>query len=117
MELKKDTDFFIGKSLMQICFGLYQLQLNFNDNIRIEVSEGAVYEDIKKTQFLWNFSNGRLPFPINNLIEYTITKANFSEENSLTLFFNNNEKLKIISAGDNKESYIVNKGNDFEVIY
>lgn len=116
MDLKNDTEFLIGKSLLQVCFGLYQLQLNFKDNVRIEISDSIIYEDLNGTIFTWDFKDGRKPFSINNLIELTITHANLSN-NDLILIFSNKERIKIKSGEDNLESYIVHNGNDCQIIY
>src|SRR6188768_14291 len=117
MEIRKNIDFLIGKILLQICFGLYQVQLNFNDGVSIEIGGEIIYKAFNKQQYIWKYSNGRILFPINNLIEFTINKAVFSDDKSLILEFSNGECLTINSTGDNNESYIVKSGNDFEVIY
>ncbi len=114
MDLKNDTQFLIGKTLLQVCFGLYQLQLNFNDNVRIHVVDSIIYEDLNGAIYKWNFNDGRKPFPISNLIELTITHANLSN-NDLNLVFSNSERLKIKSGEDNLESFMVYNGDDWQV--
>lgn len=116
MEIKKEINFLLGKSLIQICYGLYQIQLNFNDNIRIEVADSLIFQNSDGIIYNWEYNNGRNSLPINSLLECTVSNAEFLE-NNLLILFNNNESLKILSGGDKNESYIVHNGTDFEVIY
>lgn len=117
MDIKKNTDFFIGKKLRQVRFGLYQMQLYFEDEILIEIGAGIVYSTGNGNNQIWSYTDSKNIFSINNLLEETIGEAVVDDVDNLRLSFENGENLEIKAAKDGNESYIIYYKQDFQVIY
>ena len=117
MEIKKDIQFIIQKKLMQICFGLFMIKLNFEDEIIIEIADSIEYTKKDSKVQKWNYTSGRKIFSINNLLEIPVKKAVVDIGENLILDFENGDSIMIRAGKDGNESYIIYCKKDFQVIY
>ncbi|MDQ3396138.1 MAG: hypothetical protein M3512_18790 [Bacteroidota bacterium] len=116
MDIKKDLHFLIGKTLMQISFGLYQVQLHFSEDLLIEVGHGIDFFELNGASQKWRYSTGREYFSLNILLETTVIKANVDLSNNLIINFENEKTLKILKGKDGHESFIIYNKGDFQVL-
>lgn len=116
MDIKKDTIFIIKKKLKQVCYNLYQVHLKFEDEIFFEIGEGIEFTGKNGAIKKWSYTDGRVCFSINSLLELSVEKAQVVERYNLTLVFENEEKLQMLSGEDDAESYVVYHKKDFQVI-
>jgi hypothetical protein len=109
-------NFLIGKELLQLCIGLYQLILNFTDqliisaecNLRLEYPDGSVIEVSCDSPEL----AGRLTCLLGRTIETIKTDVN----GELNLVFFGGFQLSIIDSNEDEESFIITMGNHEMVV-
>jgi hypothetical protein len=94
----------LGKTLQQVRFGLYQIQLVFDDDLIVSVGEKLTHKSADGVLQIWSFLDGRRNISINNLLEIKVANAQF-EGGDLKIDFANDESLIIHSGTDGLESY------------
>jgi hypothetical protein len=111
-----DINFLLGKELLQICFGLYQVILNFSENASISVEHRLVYANKSGECFTWNCGQ-RNNLPIQSSLGYKVVEANLTPEQSINLVFENQDELTIqVSENKKFESYQINYGAKYFVV-
>ena len=116
MDIKQDLSFIIRKSLIQLRINLYTIDLIFENGIIISIANEVVYIEGENRIQIWDSVNNP-KFSINKLLGILIVNAKVDEQDNLIIEFRNNGTLIIKSAKDIHESYIINNGDDFQVIY
>jgi len=118
MNLREDCSFLYNQYVQQICFGLYDLQLRFHEpTTSISTGSEVIYYPKNGDAQKWNGTNGRDSFSMNNILEIPVIGAFLDKTESLNIYFENGDKIKIVADSDGYESYIVHNNRDFEVIY
>jgi hypothetical protein len=107
--LKKGVDlsFFIGRELIQICVGQNEVILRFHkEDLWIRIQSEIVHEDSLKRRCSYNnYSIAALS--IGNLLGHRITHVHGTEDGTLSLSFDNDEKLEILDTDPAFESYAI----------
>ena len=97
-------DFLVGQTLVQICFGLHDLRLNFDKEAAIHIESevtiqrpsGEVLHEVNMP-----FASQRLA----ELLDQQITQVSASKGGCLELEFSGNFRLKIHDSNKHHESY------------
>jgi hypothetical protein len=104
----------IGKELIQVCIGLYQVILRFTEELSITVQclyyfnrEGETFEGSGEDPSI----SKNLVFLLGNSIE----SAQIQEDNKLIINFSNNCRLTLVDDSESYESFIITNGT-FEII-
>jgi hypothetical protein len=107
--------FLVGKELVQICIGLYQLILNFSDQVSIAVEcmirlcrpDGSMLEI--------SCDAPELTRALTCLLGYTVVSINTEFEGEMILKFSDGSKLFIVDSNEDQESFTITTP-DLEVI-
>lgn len=99
-----DLEFLNGKSLIQICFGRYDIQFNFKEEITI--SSGDIVEIVEngKKQIISPLNDCSMLL-IQKLLEKEIVGITVESDKNLKLSLANNVNLLFLSTDDVSESY------------
>jgi hypothetical protein len=115
--LPKDVNlaFFNGKTLLQACFGLHDLILNFDGDVSLTVTSSvgcmALDESIRQ------YDDFRQIAPVVvALLNQTILSAEGDEAGTLTLKFDGGEMLAIYDDSKEYESYTIKNGEQMIVV-
>jgi hypothetical protein len=118
--LPKDFDCgrLVGRFLEQICYGLYQIQLRFDQALTISVESSFLYKDPAAPQ------PKRIDIPggpaiqscLLHLLHHTIVKASGDDEGTLTLEFDNGHVLQCLENEGPYESYQINIGDRLIIV-
>lgn len=109
----KETDdliFLIGKELQQICYGRYDLQFNFTDELSFSVySKVTLFRNsVRESFFVSDLSTENRTISLNILLGQTIIKYNIEDFQSLILTFSNKLALYIDGSEKDNECYTIN---------
>lgn len=110
------TDFIVGKKLMQVVINRYTIDLYFQDVIHIQIGSPIIYSE-GRTGIIsqWDYINNQ-PFAINELIDQVAISAEVDEDENLTLEFEDHGRLFIKAKKDIGESYIISHRDDYQVV-
>jgi len=105
-----DTSFFVGCTLEMVCFAQYQVNLHFDQRIRVVVL-GAYSE-----------SNDRVrEVPVQesslmSLVGAVVSRATPGSDGSLTLEFGTGQHLRIYDNSRHYESYSIANGDEVTIV-
>jgi hypothetical protein len=105
-----------GPKLLQVCIGLYQIILYFENSFTLNIDDSLEIIKDNKIVSSWNYKNGNSPIVINYLLEFSIIDFNICE-NYLELIFENNYSMRIFASNDGLESFHIILGEDYNVFY
>lgn len=112
-----DLSFFIGKELMQVAVGSYDVQLHFYESVslsvqgRIEhISEGVV------TEWIGDENKPLAAASLLGLLGSSVTSVQGDSDGTLTVHFTNGDLLKIFDDNEHYESYQINPGDGKNII-
>ena len=106
--LKPDLDlsFFAGRYLSQICIGVADCILNFDDELTILVTSAIGYLDTKDAYF--RGEDFRKAFPhIACLLNKTVSHAQGTPDGTLQIYFRDAGRLDIFDDSKQFESYVI----------
>lgn len=114
-DLDKNTDTtpLIGKVLIQICVGLYQLIMNFDNDLTISVESQLIYRYDGNEVIIDSYPEKC--HCLMTLIGKKIQNAAIRDKQSLVLVFNGKEELEVIDSNEEFESFQVT-GQDIDII-
>ena len=109
--LNENWGFFTGRELTQLCIGLYDIQLHFNDGLSISIHSGDPGSSFNhKTKLVSSSEVKGMPGGAVTLVSLlgAIVQRVVSE-NDTTLFikFNNEEELRIYDGSETYESFVI----------
>lgn len=99
-----DLEFLNGKSLTQICFGRYDIQFNFKEEITISSGDTVEIVENGKNQIISPLSDCSMLI-IQKLLDKIIVRVNVESNKNLKLTLDNNVNLLFLSTDDVSESY------------
>jgi hypothetical protein len=115
--LPKDINlsFLRNRELIQICFGAYQVQFNFDKIVRIYVHNAFSYVNATGSVSEMK-SAASAAVLVDKLIGKTVTEVNPSEDGTLQITFNSGEMLTFYDDNRAYECYeILNDGKTIPV--
>jgi hypothetical protein len=116
LEPGTDLSFLLGKTLEQMCRGLYQLQLNFSEDTGIHIETNTEYRP-GASDVVWRWSLGsRAEFPIYGLLHEEIEAFEVRGGGILKLRFTNAEEVTIVPDGECVEAYQIMCGEIYIVV-
>jgi hypothetical protein len=105
-----DLGFFIGRTLLQVCFGANSLILNFDGYVSVNVSSAVGCLDTDGSiQRHINFHE--VASKLIGLIDQTIISANSDHSGTLLLNFNGGGILAVYDNSEQFESYFIRNGD------
>jgi hypothetical protein len=102
-----------GQSLVQICFGVGQIQLRFDKDLTIAVTSAFLYKDspVSDARTINIPDLPAVQSSLLQLLHHTIAKAHGNEEGTLTLEFDNGHVLQCLDQ-PYYEAYQIIQGED-----
>lgn len=98
-----DFEFLIDKRLLQVCFGLFQLILNFDEDISITIEGNFDLSLSNKNKYKESIS---IEYDeVLFLIDQTIKEVQVLDTKTLEINFSNNKNLKLFDNNTNSESF------------
>jgi hypothetical protein len=114
-QVDADLSFFVGKSLEQICFGSYQVQLNFSETVSLNVESRLVLttaqDDVLELQQPYSDAGGLLA-----LLGTEVLSAWADANGDLSLEFSNKSTLKVLNENAAYESYQIMNGSSSIIV-
>jgi len=99
-----DLSFLMGREVVQIAIGIYQVIFAFDEDVTISVEEHFRYACQTATSD-WRPGANHAAAATVDLLGTTVKSVSRSEENTLDLRFSNGASLTIISENKGPESY------------
>ena len=110
-----DLGFFLKKSLEQLCFGLYQISMNFAEGVTLNIEstlsltrEGGEALDFNAP---YTEAGGLL-----TLLGAEVSSARSGEDGDLYLEFSNGSSLLVSNSNSDYESYEIRNGASVTVV-
>jgi len=110
--LKKEIDlsFLVGRELIQLAIGLYQVQFHFDEDVTVSVEAEFCYFD---SQDKWNWRQDPISPQVAArtvaILGATITGFESNENGTLALMFSNGHSLTILDPVKQYESYSITR--------
>jgi Family of unknown function (DUF6188) len=105
--LKKETDlsFLMGRELIQVAIGLYQVQFHFDEEVAISVEAEFRYFE-GQDESIWQREPSSLHVASRTvtLLGASITSFKNDEDGTLILVFSNGRRLTILDSSKEHES-------------
>jgi len=102
-----DFHFLVGKELLQLCIGIYQLILNFTDNIAI-TAECIIYlRRMDDSIIKISSDDPELSKNLTCLLGSTVESVATEHSGELTLIFSQGYRLTIIDSNEDRESFMI----------
>ena len=102
-----DFRFLVGKELLQLCIGLYQLILNFNDHVAI-TAECIIYlTKIDGSIIEISSDDPELSKNLTCLLGSTVESVATEHSGELTLIFHEGYRLTILDSNEDEESFTI----------
>lgn len=115
LSIETDVSFLINRELIQVCIGLYQVILNFDESVSISLE--CDFEHLFQNETL--IENNTLPTSASTLLKLLgakISDINNQGNGNLELVFSNDSVLRIFDSNEDEESYqIVFDGKEIVV--
>lgn len=110
-----DLSFFNGKTLLQACFGVHELILNFDDGLSITVTSSLGICDKHDTLQICDDFRQAASSILAQLNRKVL--SNKGEQNgTLTLFFEGGGIISLYDDSDKYESYVIKIGKNIIVV-
>ena len=100
--------FIQGRELIQVAVGRYQVQFNFDQNVRISAERKYEYQS-KGEIAEWEPAGTNGAAPVLRLLGAKVTRARGTKEGTLTLEFDNGDALVFYDTSDRYESYTITR--------
>jgi hypothetical protein len=110
--LPKDFDgsFLIGRTLETVCFGQYQVYLNFGDRIIITIESAFSYRADEVVTLPLKESK------LMELLETSVSAVQAGEDGTLSLLLDNGQTLNVYDTSKQYESYTIANGETVIVV-
>lgn len=107
IDKKISYDFLIGKEVLQLCFGLYQLIFNFSDQLVIPTKCSLSLKLIDGTLIEVSSESPGSAGKLICLLGRTIVSVNTETNGVLSLLFSGGLQLSIIDSNKDEESFAI----------
>jgi len=107
-------EFLVGRFLEQICFGLYQVQLRFDQRVTIAVESTFLYKDslASEPRKIGIPDLPAIQSDLLQLLHHKIVNAFGNEEGTLTMEFDHGHILLCLDDEPAYEAYQIIQGED-----
>lgn len=110
-----NLEFFLKKTLLQICIGAHDLIFNFDGDVRITITSSVGFSDSNtNVQKEDNFC--KIASTVATLVNQTIVSVEGDESGTLKLNFDNGGRIIIYDDSEQFESYIIINGDQIIVV-
>jgi hypothetical protein len=110
--LKKEIDlsFLVGRELIQVAIGLYQVQFHFDEDIAVSVEAEFRYFD-GQNEWIWRQepSSHQIAARTLTMVGASITGLERNENGTLALMFSNGHRLTVLDSFKEYESYDITR--------
>ena len=110
-----NLDFFLEKTLLQICIGAHDLILNFDGNVSVTITSSIEFS-CSKCSFQKTNDFRRIASTIAVLINQTIVSVEGNEAGTLTLKFDSGGIVTIYDDSKEYESYTIKNQKQIIVV-
>jgi hypothetical protein len=108
-------EFLKGREICQICFGILQVQFNFDASVKIYVTSPFSY--VSKEGVESKFESSKMAGGlVDKLIGKGVIDVSVQEESTLVLIFSTGEKLVFYGDNSGYECYEIRHGNHVIVV-
>ena len=107
LEKTVKLQFLIGKELLQLCIGLYQIILNFTDELVINIESTCKLISPEHHSTVISCGTPRTCVELIGLLGTSITKVTNQGDGEVLIFFSNEYCLKLIDNNKDVESYSI----------
>lgn len=115
IDKKISYDFLIGKEVLQLCLGLYQLIFNFSDQLVISTECSLSLKLLDGTLIEVSSGNPESAGKLTCLLGRTIENVNTEIDGVLSLLFSGGLQLSIIDSNEDVESFTIAM-KDYEIV-
>jgi hypothetical protein len=110
-----DWSFLVGKEVVQLCIGSYDIQLNFHGDFNISMFVDQPTKSFHHTTTHTNTCTvGGVPggaITLISLLGATVQRVVVENSRILALYFSNHEELRLYETGDGYESFTISGPN------
>ena len=110
-----DLGFFNGKTLLQACFGVHDVILNFDGHVSVSVTSSLGCMVSGGSMHAYEDFSQAAP-AVLALLNQKVLVAEGDEAGALTLRFDGGGMLAIYDDSKNYESYVINNGGQIIVV-
>ncbi len=107
--------FFDGKTLVQVCFGVHDLILNFDDDVSITVTSSLGYVD-SSNNIHQHDDFRQIAVIVLALLNQSVLSAEGNDKGTLTLKFDGGGMLTIYDNSKKYESYTIKNGEQMIIV-
>lgn len=110
-----DLSFFVGKAVDQICFGSYQITLNFSEGVSVSVESRLILTTARNAvaEFAQPYSRAD---GLLDLLGTEVVNAQAEANGDLSLEFSNKSTLKVPNENSAYESYQIINGSSSIIV-
>jgi len=115
--LKKELDlkFLLGRELIQIAIGVYQVTFNFDEDTSIAV-EGYFEYTSQSKSIEWRPGGALVAASTVGLLAARVQTVDAQEDGTLKLAFSNGDRLTMLDVSSEYESYQVSRRGETIVV-
>lgn len=117
--LKPDVDlsFFVGKELIQVAVGSYDVQFHFHESVSLSVQSHIEHiSEGVETEWDGDENKPLAAASLLRLIGSSVTSVQGDSDGTLTLRFANGDLLQVFDDNEHYESYQINPGDGKNII-
>ena len=117
--LKPDVDmsFFLGKELIQVAVGPYDVQLHFHESVSLSVQSHIEHiSEGVETEWDGDENKPLAAASLLALIGSSVTSVQGDSDGTLTSRFTNGDLLKVFDDDEHYESYQINPGDSKDIV-
>jgi Family of unknown function (DUF6188) len=114
--LSKSTDlsFFVGRQLVQVCVGMYQVILRFDEETSVSLEcDCQIIPQLPQRMPAYSIHASAC---LLRVIGDTVTSTNNVGNGDISLEFSNGCSLFIFDSNDDSESYQINHGSNILIV-
>lgn len=117
MDIRKNSEFIVNAFIEQICYGLYDLQIQFNIDLTISTGRRLEYRQSNGNIHYWTGENGRDFFSMNGIIEIPVIATSVENSGTLHIFFENGDEIVFIAVDEPYEQFMLTSRESFQVVF
>jgi hypothetical protein len=115
--VRADLSFLVGRELIQVGIGLYQIQFHFDEDVTVSVETEFRYFD-GQDEWSWRQEPGSHQIAARTVVMLAanITSLDSNENGTLVLTFSNGHRLTILDPYKEYEAYAITRPGQPDII-